>query len=137
MSRSVEIYEVSIYTILAISIHFSSISLDSIWPLNFPNFSLSLKFTFSLNFQSLDLLLSLVWFFLNLSSCIFISFDLKFGVFEKFWDLSNLLRFLQNFWDGFVFQMMSNHHTLHFISILTILSCILDVCYICCLVVCW
>ena len=34
----------------------------------------------------------------------FISFDLKFGVFEKFWDFSNLLRFLQNFWDGFVFK---------------------------------
>ena len=65
-SRSVGIYEVSIYTILVILVHFSSISLDSFWPLNFPNFSLSLKFTFPLNFQSLDLLLSRVWFFLIL-----------------------------------------------------------------------
>ena len=133
MSRSVEIYEVSIYTILAISIHFSSISLDSIWPLNFPNFSLSLKFTFSLNFQSLDLLLSSM----ILSQPLIMHFHIFWPKIWGFWKILGSFKFVEVFakflgWVCFsndvkssyiAFHKHFNYIVMHFRCVLYMLSC--------------
>ena len=53
--------------------------------------------------------------------------NLGFGVFEKFWGFSRLLSFCWNFGMGFK-DLISKSHALHHISIITVLSCILDVC---------
>ena len=60
----------------------------------------------------------------------FIHIDLGFGVFEKFWGFSKLMRFLQNFWVEFclndlICSCIASH--LHFNND----SCILDVCLLC------
>ena len=60
----------------------------------------------------------------------FISFDLTFEVFERFWNFSKLMRFSQNFWDGFCSNDLKNSciaSHLHFNNV----SCIIDVCLLC------
>ena len=49
------------------------------------------------------------------------------GFFEKFWGFSKLLSFCWNFGMGFKDSILKSH-ALHHISIITVLSCILDVC---------
>ena len=53
--------------------------------------------------------------------------NLGFGVFEKFWGFSKLLSFCWNFGMGLK-DLILKSHALHHISIITVLSCILDVC---------
>ena len=55
----------------------------------------------------------------------------------NFWGLWKFLGFFKilevfvKFLGWALLKWVSNHHTLHFMSILTIFSCILDVCFIC------
>ena len=60
----------------------------------------------------------------------FIHFDLTFGVFERFWGFSKLMRFLQNFWVRFCLNDLKCSYIashLHFHNVLWII----DVCLLC------
>ena len=79
--------------------------------------------------------LLLVCLFFIHSSCISL-FDLTFGFLLNFWGFSKLMKFLWNFWDGFCVNdpkcsFIASH--LHYNNV----SFILDVCLLCCNVVCW
>ena len=60
----------------------------------------------------------------------FIFCDLTFGVFERFWDFSKLMRFLQNFWVGCCLNDLKCSCIASHLDFNNV-SCILDVCLLC------
>ena len=78
----------------------------------------------------------LVWSLYLLFFMHFMHLGLGFGFLKFFWGFSKLMKLLWNFWDGCClneFKTSCIASQLHYNNV----SCILDVCLLCCYVVCW
>ena len=100
-SRSIEVYDFSIYRHLAILASFSHDLSWSFQSFHHPNSSKSLQTSSPSVLRSQDNFFSLVRLFLIRFFMHFIFCDLTFGVCWKTWGFSKLKRLLQNFWDEF------------------------------------
>ena len=87
--------------------------------------------SFPQSFLGLDLAFFIGMIFFSSSYHTFHAFFTYFWGLWKFLGFFKILEVFVKFFGWALLKWVSNHHTLHFMSILTILSCILDVCFIC------
>ena len=106
---------------------FHSISLSIALCSLFPNLSHSLQTSSSRFLQAFQDFFSLGKFLISHSHAFHVLKPRIWGFLGKFWGFSNLLSFCWNFGMGFK-DLIIKSHALHHISIITVLSCILDVC---------
>ena len=105
-------------------LHFLSISLSQYLYLLTSQTSLShSKSSSQVIFELFQVSSSLCKFLISHFTCIFMFWNLGFGVFENFWGFSKLMSFCWNL--GWVFPYVSlKSHTLHSMCIITVFSCI-------------
>ena len=108
ISRSIELYEVSISALFAISSHFSRSLSRQKRLLTFQTLTSLLKLSNPRDFRHFLSSNHLVWYLFFSLFMHFMHLDLSFGVFEIVLVFFKIFEFLLKFWDGSLFKWSLN-----------------------------